>query len=106
MKLMLSFVTVIAALSVTGVYAHSYTKHAQQSCIQKIVTHCETPHGGLKASSACFSLHFDENNMNGMHIHNALRMGCKNIVVSGSPSSNLVDIQIHVHSYTHEHPYI
>ena len=66
MKLMLSFVTLIISLSVTGVYAHSYTKHAQQSCIQKIVAHCETPHGGLKASSACFSLHFDENRAHGL----------------------------------------
>ena len=66
MKLMLSSVTVVISLSVTGSNAHSYTKHAQPSCIQKIVAHCETPHGGMKASSECFAIHFDENRAHGI----------------------------------------
>ena len=66
MKLTFSSLTVVISLSVTGAYAHTYINHAEQSCLNKIVAHCETPHAGVKTSSQCFSVHSDENRAHGL----------------------------------------
>ena len=66
MKLIFSFSMVVISLSMTGAYAHTYINHAEQSCLNKIAAHCETPHADIKTSSQCFSVHSDENRAHGL----------------------------------------
>lgn len=66
MKLILSSLIVVISLSVTGAYAHTYIQHAEQSCLNKILAHCKTPHADVKTSSQCFSVHADENRAHGL----------------------------------------
>ena len=66
MKLIFSSLMVVISLSATGAYAHTYINHAEQSCLDKIVAHCETPHADVKTGSECFSVHSDEKRAHGL----------------------------------------